>query len=75
MPTAINDITRDKLQSKSLSKEGYKNWDNIDWGARAREATDTLNMRNNTPHASDSPCENRHAHQEGCLNQEEAHGC
>ena len=36
--TTSNDITGDKIQTKGqLSEQGRKNFDNIDWGARARE--------------------------------------
>lgn len=35
--TTSNDITGDPIQTKQLSAKGRKNWDKIDWGARARE--------------------------------------
>ena len=34
---AVNDITGDKLQSKSLSKQGLANWDLIDWSSGKKE--------------------------------------
>jgi len=40
--TTSNDITGDPIQSKQLSKQGRDNWDDIDWGARAREAEVTI---------------------------------
>jgi hypothetical protein len=37
--TAANDITGDRIQTKgTLSEQGRRNFDNIDWGKSARDA-------------------------------------